>query len=127
MKLRLMIIDDNPHFVAVARDLLEREGATVVGVASTSVDALELARELRPDVALVDVNLGEESGFDVARLLRDGEYPRVVLISAGADPECEELIAYSHAVGFVSKSDLSVRAIAELVASAGDGGAASEG
>jgi len=121
--LRFLIVDDNPHFLAAARGLLEREGATVVGVASTSTEALQLARELRPDVALVDINLGRESGFDVARLLRDGEDPRVVLISAYAEAEFADLIAESPAVGFVSKSDLSARTIAGLL-ERGDGNGA---
>ena len=69
MALRLLIVDDNHRFLKAARDLLEREGMTVVGVASTSADALRYADELQPDVALVDIVLGEESGLDLAQRL----------------------------------------------------------
>ena len=78
MALRLLIVDDNQRFLEAARDLLEREGMTVVGVASTSSDALRYANELQPDVALVDIVLGDESGVDLAqRLARraDGAAP----------------------------------------------------
>lgn len=110
---RFLIVDDNAHFLAAARDLLEREGLVVVGVASTSAEALRLAEELRPDAILVDVDLGEESGFDLAqRLSADGVAP-VVLISAYAESELVDLITASPAVGFVSKSELSARAVAD--------------
>jgi hypothetical protein len=64
MALRLLIVDDNAHFLRAARTLLEREGVRVVAVASTSAEAVRLARELRPDVTLLDIDLGNESGFD---------------------------------------------------------------
>ena len=67
--MRLLIVDDNAHFLEAARDLLEREGMTVVAVASTSAEALRRADELQPDVTLVDVDLGDDSGFDLARQL----------------------------------------------------------
>ena len=112
---RRFLIVDNAHFLAAARDLLEREGVVVVGVASTSAEALRLAEELRPDAILVDVDLGEESGFDLAqRLAADGQ-ARVVLISAYAESELVDLVTASPAVGFVSKSKLSARAVAELL------------
>ena len=68
--LRVLIVDDNAHFLDAAHDLLDREGMTVVGVASTSVDALRLTEELRPDIILVDIDLGEASGFDLAAKTR---------------------------------------------------------
>ncbi len=118
MTLRLLIVDDNTEFLAVARALLEREGMTVVAVAGTSDEALRRTAELRPDVALVDIDLGEESGFDLARRLSHpagGEPPRVILISTYAEQDLRELIDASPAVGFLSKSDLSGRAIHQLV------------
>jgi CheY-like chemotaxis protein len=73
MPLRCLIVDDNGAFLDAARLLLEREGVTVVGVASSIAEALRQARALLPDVSLVDIGLGEESGFDLARLLtQDG-------------------------------------------------------
>ena len=114
MALRTLIVDDNAQFRDAARDLLEREGITVAGVASTSAEASELALELRPDVILVDIDLGEESGFDLASRLAGGD-ARIVLISAYAEAEFADLIAASPAVGFVSKSALSAAALSEAL------------
>ena len=122
MALRCIIVDDNAEFLAVARDLLERQGIAVVGVASTSARALVLAQELRPDVALVDVDLGEETGFDLAARLAPAtglEDMRVVLTSAYGESDLADLIAASPAVGFVSKSTLSRPAIEALIECAG--------
>ena len=110
--LRCLIVDDNAEFLGVARDLLERQGLEVVGAASTCDDALQRDEDLRPDLALVDVDLGEESGFDLAqRLVQRRSTTRVVLISTYAERDLEELIAASPAVGFVSKPELSRRTI----------------
>lgn len=120
MPLRALIVDDNSHFLVAARDLLEREGVEVIGVASTGADAIRLADELGPDVTLVDIDLGDESGFDVARALvqeRAGNHSPVVLISTYAERDFADLIASSPAVGFVSKSDLSARTLHELLES----------
>ncbi|MEY2403577.1 MAG: hypothetical protein QOD38_1128 [Acidimicrobiaceae bacterium] len=117
----LLIVDDNLQFLAVARRLLEGEGMNVVGVASTSADALRYANELHPDVALVDVDLGEESGFDLARQLTEGgKGRRVILISAYPAQDLEDLIEMSPAAGFLPKSQLSARAILDLLASTDD-------
>jgi len=67
MRLQCVIVDDNEPFLKVARRVLERQGMAVVGVAANGAEALRQARELRPDVALVDISLGAESGFDVGR------------------------------------------------------------
>jgi CheY-like chemotaxis protein len=123
MVLRLLIVDDNLHFLDVVRDHFEREGARVVGFATTSGEALRIAEQLRPDVVLVDIDLGEESGFDVAPRLHEAGYP-VLLISAYAEVEFADLIAASPVVGFVSKSELSTRAITDLLARGVGGGAA---
>lgn len=117
MALRSLIVDDNSRFLAAARDLLERQGMEVVGVASTGAEAIALADELRPDVALVDIDLGDESGLELARRLagsgaRDST---VVLISAYSESDFADLIAGSPAAGFVSKSDLSARSIEEVL------------
>ena len=118
MALRLLIVDDNAQFLHAARDLLEREGMDVVAVASTIAEALERSDELRPDVCLVDIDLGDESGFELAgRLVQEasGEAPRVVLISTYAEPDVRDLVDASHAVGFVSKPELSSGAIHRLL------------
>jgi CheY-like chemotaxis protein len=116
--LRCLIVDDSAHFLAAARALLEREGVSVVGVASTSDEALERVVELRPDVVLLDISLGNESGFELARRLRRdaGLAPsRMILISAQSEGDYAELIAATPVIGFLDKSALSARAIRELI------------
>jgi CheY-like chemotaxis protein len=120
--LRCLIVDDNPRFLDAARGLLEREGVAVVGTASTSAEAAQRFDELRPDVALVDIDLGGESGFDVARQLygKGRETPpKMILISTHAEQDYADLIAASPAVGFLAKTALSARAIRDLLDSHG--------
>jgi CheY-like chemotaxis protein len=122
--LRCLIVDDSSRFLAAARGLLERQGITVVGVASTGADALRQAQELRPDVALLDIDLGGESGLELARRLhrRAGTAATpVILISTHAEQDYAELIAASPAVGFLPKTALSADAICDLLAGHGDG------
>jgi CheY-like chemotaxis protein len=122
--LRCLIVDDNAGFLTAARELLKRQGVNVVGLASTGSEALRRADELRPDVALVDIDLGGESGFDVVRLLAGTPHLEplpVVLISSYAEKDFADLIAASPAVGFVSKSDLSGKAISDVLRSGADG------
>ena len=117
MPLQCIIVDDYQSFLKVARANLERQGMSVVGTATNGAEALRQARELSPDVALVDISLGTESGFDVAREI----YPyvgSVILISSDdhyADDDYAELIAGSTAVGFLSKATLSADAISRLI------------
>jgi DNA-binding NarL/FixJ family response regulator len=115
--LRCLIVDDNRSFLNAASSLLEREGLTVVGVASSVAEALWRAQELGPDVVLVDVTLGAESGFDLARRLGESDSggPSIVLISTHAEADFADLIEETPAAGFVSKSELSARAIRRLV------------
>ena len=118
MTLRSLLVDDNARFLDAARELLEREGIDVVGVAMTGADAARLAGALRPDVCLVDIDLGDESGFDLARRLADrgGDAPRVVLISAYPERDFMEMIADSPAVGFLPKPEISAARIQALLA-----------
>jgi DNA-binding NarL/FixJ family response regulator len=113
--LRILIVDDSQHFLNAARAALEQDGLTVVGAASTSAEARQLAREIRPDGILVDVDLGGESGLDLARELAASGAAAVVLISAYPESELADLIATSPAVGFVAKSDLSADAVLHLI------------
>ena len=118
MTLRCLIVDDSPRFLDAARGLLEYQGVTVVGVASSSAEALRRAEELRPDVTLVDVDLGGDSGLELARRL-DGAAgvarAAVILISTHAEQDYAELIATSPAIGFLSKAGISADAIEELL------------
>jgi len=121
MPLRYLLVDDNDAFLEAASVLLKREGVTVVGVASNTTEALRQTRALRLDVILVDIGLGDESGFDLAWLLaRDrqgGQRVRaeVILISSYAETDYAELIADSPAAGFLAKSELSAEAIGRIL------------
>ena len=116
--LRALIVDDNERFLDVARSSLGRE-LDVVGTAMSSAEALRQTEELRPNVVLVDVGLGPESGFDLAARLAE-EFPelelRIVMISTRSEEDYVELIESSPAVGFLSKSRLSAAAVRALVA-----------
>jgi two-component system, NarL family, nitrate/nitrite response regulator NarL len=110
VQIRILIVDDNQPFLDAARLLLEREGVAVVAVATKSAEALRLEEELRPDVVLVDVHLGDESGFDLARRLSG----KVILISTNARSDYTEMIEASPAAGFIPKAQLSASAIRRL-------------
>jgi DNA-binding NarL/FixJ family response regulator len=121
--LRCLIVDDNPGFLRAARALLVQEGLEVVGVASTGAEAVRSAADLRPDVTLVDIGLGAESGFEVTRRLFDDptvDPGQLILISAHADEDFADLIEASPAVGFLVKQALSASAIERLLEPPGD-------
>jgi CheY-like chemotaxis protein len=124
MSLRCLLVDDNTAFLEIARLTLEREGLLVVGSATNGAEALLLAETLAPDVALVDVDLGAESGPDLVEpLVRSGgDRLRVILMSTYDESDFRELIAGSSAVGFLPKTKLSAAAITQLLDSAGEDG-----
>jgi CheY-like chemotaxis protein len=116
--IRVVIVDDNPEFLDSARRLLEHQGARVVGVASTNADALRSVQELRPDVTLVDVNIGEESGFDLAEALHEIDNAAtapVILISTHAERDLTDMLETSPAIAFLAKSALSAGAITAVL------------
>lgn len=119
--MRCLIVDDSANFRDAATTMLEHAGIEVVGVASTGADALSRYRELKPDVTLVDVDLGAESGFDLAVALHDADTPApsVILISTHSEQDFADMIAASPALGFVPKFALSPTAITELLAQRG--------
>jgi DNA-binding NarL/FixJ family response regulator len=117
MAFRVLIVDDNESFIDAARVLLEREGLDVVGVASTSAEAFRLEEDHRPDVVLVDIMLGQESGFDLVRRLDANGRGRsaVILVSTHLEEDFADLIAASAAAGFLPKSELSAAAIHRIL------------
>jgi DNA-binding NarL/FixJ family response regulator len=123
--LDVLIVDDNWLFLEAARGLLEREGLRVVGVVANSAEALRQAEELRPEVVLVDIMLGGESGFELAQRLaghqRDGG-PAVILISTYSAADFAGPIADSPAAGFLTKRELSAGAIRRVVDGRGPAG-----
>jgi DNA-binding NarL/FixJ family response regulator len=117
VRIRLFIVDDSTPFLESAQKLLEREGITVVGVATNSADALQLIEKLRPDVTLVDIDLGEENGFELVERLaavsRGGT--DLILVSTHSEGDLTELIESSSALGFVPKTRLSAETIFEML------------
>jgi DNA-binding NarL/FixJ family response regulator len=114
--LRCLIVDDSEAFLASASRLLTAQGLDVVGRALCGEEALRLADQLQPDVALVDVQLGHENGLEVTRrLAATAPATRVVLISSHSKDELGELITDSPAIGFLPKQALAADAIAKLL------------
>jgi DNA-binding NarL/FixJ family response regulator len=116
---RCLIVDDNEPFLKEARELLQREGIDVIGVATTVGEALVKIPELQPELALVDIDLGSESGFDLMRAIADQPTPSatsVILISVHDESDFADLIRASSAAGFVSKTELSAQAIHDVIA-----------
>jgi DNA-binding NarL/FixJ family response regulator len=128
MTLRCLIVDDSTRFLEAARRLLERHGIEVAGVATTLTEALDQIDQIRPDVTLVDIDLGGESGFELVRRLQRVAGPppsSVILIATHAEDDFADLVAASAAIGFLSKADLSADAIRDLLdrGGVGSGGA----
>ena len=114
--MRCVIVDDNSLFLEGAVDLLTREGLDVVGVASDGAEAIRLVTELRPDVMLVDIDLGDEDGFELAqRVHAISPASKVILVSTHAEEDLAHLIDQSPALGFIAKTGLSAQAIRDTL------------
>jgi two-component system nitrate/nitrite response regulator NarL len=117
VSLSCLIIDDSADFLASAVSLFSQQGLDVVGVASSGAEALPLAQALQPDVALVDVELGDEDGIELGRRLASST--RVIFISLRDRDQLVELMAGSGAIGFLRKDALDAGAIADLLGQQG--------
>ena len=103
---RVLVVDDDPRFRALARDVLEHRGCVVVGEVGTGSAARSAAGRLAPDAVLLDVRLPDESGFEVcAALSETAQAPAVLLVSASDYGGCA-VVALCGAKGFALKSDL---------------------
>ena len=114
MPSRVLIVDDHATFRTSARLLLTAEGYDVVGEAGDGESAVRAAAELRPDLVLLDVQLPDMDGFEVAR--RIGAGPRVVLVSSRDEADYGPLVRESGACGFIPKGELSGARLAEVLA-----------
>jgi DNA-binding NarL/FixJ family response regulator len=114
VRVTVLIVDDHQGFRASARKVLELDGFDVVGEAADGASALALARELEPELVLLDVALPDTSGFEVAEQLV-GVPPQVILISSRERQDYGERVRRSGALGFVSKDRLSGAALHALL------------
>jgi DNA-binding NarL/FixJ family response regulator len=111
---RCLLVDDYRTFLDAARGLLDRDGVAVAGTASSIAEALRQASALSPDVAVVDIGLGDENGFDLAIDLVERGIP-VIMTSTSAESDYADLIAESPAAGFLPKAELSAARVRRLL------------
>jgi two-component system nitrate/nitrite response regulator NarL len=104
----VLIVDDHAPFRDAARRVLSAAGFDVVAGAADCAGGLRLARELRPDVVLVDVQLPDADGFQLTReLTGQPGAPTVVLVSGRPRSDYGGLIERSGARGFIDKAEFS--------------------
>ena len=116
MSRTVLIVDDHPSFRGMARALLQSEGFDVVGEAADGASALSAARTLRPDVILLDVQLPDTDGFEVAaQLTANGSSPAIVMTSSRDACDFGSLVKESGARGFIPKADLSAARLSALL------------
>ena len=116
MPCSVLIVDDHPGFRARARALLVAAGYEVVGEAADGESGVREARSLSPDVVLLDVQLPDITGFEVVRRVHsEPGPPAIVLISSRDAGDYGSRVGRSGAVGFISKSELTARALAALL------------
>jgi DNA-binding NarL/FixJ family response regulator len=112
----VVIVDDHAGFRAFARALLQMEGFTVVGEAENGASALAATRRLHPDVLLLDIQLPDMDGFEVARRLDARQpAPPVVFISSREAADYGDRIEESGVKGFIPKGELSGAALRDLI------------
>jgi DNA-binding NarL/FixJ family response regulator len=113
---RLLIVDDNAGFRSQARAVLEAEGFEVLGEAETGAAGVAAAETLRPEVVLLDVQLPDLDGFEVARRLRELDAGVDVVLTSSRDrSDYGSLVAESPARGFIPKAELSGAAVLALL------------
>ena len=113
----MLIVDDHPSFRSFARALLESEGFDVVGEAEDGSTAIAAVEALRPAIVLLDIQLPDLDGFEVAeRLAAQADPPAVVLVSTRTAAAYGARLKTAPARGFIPKTSLSGAALTALVA-----------
>ena len=113
----VLIVDDHAAFRSLARALLESEGFAVVGEAEDGAAGLTAVEALRPAIVLLDIQLPDLDGFEIAeRLAERDDAPAVVLVSTRAAAAYGSRLNSTPARGFISKTSLSGAAVAALLA-----------
>jgi DNA-binding NarL/FixJ family response regulator len=116
MSRTILIVDDHPSFRGMARAILESEGFDVVGEAADGASAIEAAKALKPNIILLDVQLPDIDGFQVAsQLTQNGSSPAIVMTSSRDACDFGSLVKQSGARGFIPKAELSAKALSDLL------------
>jgi DNA-binding NarL/FixJ family response regulator len=103
----LLIADDNVALRDTLVDILQQE-FTIVGIASSGKEILERVPELRPVIVVLDISLGDSTGFDVLRKLKsDGFRCKFVFVSVHESPSFIQAAEELGASGYVFKSQIS--------------------
>jgi DNA-binding NarL/FixJ family response regulator len=114
MPVTVLIVDDHAAFRASARTLLELDGFEVIGEAADGESALRLARELEPELVLLDIALPDLNGFDVAERLAGGR-SKVILLSSREPSDLGRRVSRSDTLGFVPKDQLTGATLTALL------------
>ncbi len=115
MSRSILIVDDNAGFRASARRVLEQDGYRVLAEAADGGTGVEATADLRPEIAIVDIQLPDIDGFEVARRISQADSPpAIVLVSSRDGADFGSLVEESPARGFIAKAELSSKALAAL-------------
>jgi DNA-binding NarL/FixJ family response regulator len=116
MRRRILVIDDNTAFRGALSQLLDTDCFVVIAGAATGASGVQLAREHKPDLVIVDVQLPDTDGFEVAERLVGLDLPLEVILTSGLDSsDLGTLVTDSSARGFIPKAELSAQAIDALL------------
>jgi DNA-binding NarL/FixJ family response regulator len=116
MAATVLLVDDHAGFRAQAHALLSAAGFDVVAEAEDAAGAVAAAATFRPQVVLLDIQLPDGSGFEVARAILEGDDPPIVILISSRDAtDYGARIGRSGARGFISKAELSGAAIEALI------------
>jgi DNA-binding NarL/FixJ family response regulator len=117
MRCSVLIVDDHSGFRSSARTLLTTSGYDVVGEACDGESAVRAAVSLRPELVVLDIQLPDITGFEVAHRLCEGpDPPTVILVSSRDASDYGSRIARSGARGFIPKDELSGDTLDALLA-----------
>lgn len=102
-KYKIVIADDEMIICMDLKEILEEAGHEVIGMAADGAEALKLVKEKKPDVAILDIQMPEIDGLQVAKLIAHDHIAPVVLLTAFGEEETIEKAKKSDVFGYVVK------------------------